>query len=375
MINNKTIRQVVINSKLFPCNGTSYYDVTGSICNFETDLVMPLDACVASFLPVQASGTPTPSSPLPITGHTGLNITKTGANVWNEETLNGYYDRNNSGVYVADNNYLCSKDMVSVVPNTSYFWCINSGETFSGRVLYFDKNGGYLSASESTAPKHSFTTPSGCFFIHFYIYKPSSFIYNKNISINYPSTDTAYHTYAGTTYPVLWTSHGTIYGGSLDVTNGILTTTWKNGNISAEDIINVSSSGGNYIVNIGGPDDISLNSKIMSTDYSYNTDNVDNTIKVVNGKIMINDNRCIDVETASSLLDGLEIYYEVVAPTTTTLTAEDIDTIEGINNIWNDAGTTTIKYPVSGGSCNGIMKFLPIFHPSGKGVKHHGSTF
>ena len=87
MIDNKTIRQVVINSKLFPCSGTSYHDVTGSICNFETDLAAPLKTCEVTVTPNQSAGTPTPSNPLPITGHTGLNVVKCGANFMDAPTL------------------------------------------------------------------------------------------------------------------------------------------------------------------------------------------------------------------------------------------------------------------------------------------------
>lgn len=371
MINNKTIRQVVINSKLFPCGGTTYNEVTGPICNFKTDLAAPLKSCICDFVPIQ-SGTPTPSSPLLITGHTGLNVYKTGANIWNGTVEHGSID-NTTGEETSSPSLWRSVDYIIVKPNTSYYF-----KTEKGLLVYwYDVNGDFISYLDNVGTiNKTVTSPSNAFKCRLRLFSNYSDYEVGDVSMNYPSTDTAYHAYVtATTYPVSWTSHGTIYGGSLDVTNGVLATTWKKGSISAEDIINVSSSGGNYIVNIGGPDDISLNGKIMSTDYSYNTGNVDNTIKVVNGKIRINDNRCIDVETASSLLDGLEIYYEVDDPTTTTLTAEDINTIEGINNIWNDAGTTTIKYPVSGGSCNGIMKFLPIFYPCGKGVNRNGSTF
>ena len=44
------------------------------IASFETDIVLPLKSCKASIVASQASGTPTPSSPLAISGYTGVNL-------------------------------------------------------------------------------------------------------------------------------------------------------------------------------------------------------------------------------------------------------------------------------------------------------------
>ena len=84
-----------------------------------------------------------------------------------------------------------------------------------------------------------------------------------------------------------------------------------------------------------------------------------------------------DVESWKTYLstNNLIICYPLAVPETLTLEPQTINTLEGINNIWNDVGETTVKYAASGGFCNGIMKFLPIFYPNGKGVNHNGSTF
>lgn len=47
---------------------------TGNPVTFLTDLAKPLKSLVANFLPVQASGTPSPDNILPITGWTGVNV-------------------------------------------------------------------------------------------------------------------------------------------------------------------------------------------------------------------------------------------------------------------------------------------------------------
>ena len=47
---------------------------TGNPLTFETDLAKPLKSLIANFLPVQASGTPSPENILPITGWDAVNV-------------------------------------------------------------------------------------------------------------------------------------------------------------------------------------------------------------------------------------------------------------------------------------------------------------
>lgn len=55
---------------------------SGSIANFETPLQMPIVGCKININPVQSGiGTPTPDNPLPISGRTSIEITKTGKNL------------------------------------------------------------------------------------------------------------------------------------------------------------------------------------------------------------------------------------------------------------------------------------------------------
>ena len=386
MINNKTIRQVVINSKLFPCSGITYNEVTGSICNFETDLVMPLDSCVASFLPVQASGIPTPSSPLPITGHTGLNITRAGKNLANIKAYS-QWEIISSTYSMQRKLFAPARVIMSLVDNdpTVDLTGVSLGfvaDDYTGGALNTNQfrwviNSGAIAENRTNVPISGNTS---IYLNSLIAYPRNEATYNKifaryKIQIEVGETATTFEAYKGTTYPVSWTSHGTIYGGNVDIKSGIITKTWNKANIAAADIVTVSPVGSTSIVVINGPSDMSASGLILSTDYEYATGIEDGGISIQEGKIRIIDSRCTDKEAAQSLLDGLEIVYEMSVPTTTSITAETVETLEGINNIWNDAGETTVKYAVSGGSCNGIMKFLPIFYPNGKGVNRSGSTF
>ena len=207
MIDNKTIRKVIMLNKMLPSGSPTYEnrEAEGAVANFTTNTVQPFVKCECT-IDATESGT------------SALNVTRTGANVWDEETLDGYYDRNNQGAYIESSAYLCSKNLISVKPNASYFWCVDFSANFQGRILYFDIDGNYLSASESNAPKHAFTTPNDCYFIHWYLYKPDTYTYNNDVSINYPSTDTSYHAYTGSTTTI--NLDETAYGGSVDVIAG-----------------------------------------------------------------------------------------------------------------------------------------------------------
>lgn len=187
---------------------------SGAIATFDTSLALPLQDCT-----IEINGT----------NLTGANIKVVGANLWDEEWLHGYY--NTSGEYVSNANYLCSKNMFRVKPNTTYYYLVPTG--YTGRIVYYDINGDFISRTGTGTANNTFTTPTNCYFIHLLVDNYSS-DYNNDVSVNYPATDTAYHAYDGTTYPITWQDEaGTVSEGSLNVTTGHLTVV--NGSMGAGD--------------------------------------------------------------------------------------------------------------------------------------------
>lgn len=65
----------------FKANEPYLQTATGNVANFTTDMVAPLKECKINFLPIQASGTPSPDNVLPITGWTECDLWKTGKNI------------------------------------------------------------------------------------------------------------------------------------------------------------------------------------------------------------------------------------------------------------------------------------------------------
>ena len=380
MINNKTIRQVVINSKLFPCSGTSYHDVTGSICNFETDLAAPLKTCEVTVTPNQAAGTPTPSNPIPIYGHTGLNVVKCGANFFDETTERGTIN-DTTGQPTSSDTQIRSVDFCSCKGGATYY--IKVGSNNSIRVFWYASDYTYLGQTQNIA-NATVTAPANARYFKIRGTNAYGTSYQNDISINYPSTDTTYHAYnTATTYPISWTD--TVYGGSVDIISGTGISDYGYLVLDGSEDWDLYSPQYGFALSIEG-----MKNGSAMEGYSNFLPTITSSANfgIRFGGALVNNNiyccRIIgeiegvtDVESWKTYLstNNLIICYPLAVPETLTLEPQTINTLEGINNIWNDAGETTVKYAASGGSCNGVMKFLPIFYPNGKGVKHHGNTF
>ncbi|MBO5816146.1 MAG: hypothetical protein J6R30_08565 [Bacteroidales bacterium] len=80
MIDNKTIREVVIADKLFPGGGDPTYEdrtATGAIATVDTNVAMALNSCSCIINPLQeGSGDPSPENPRTIVGFDSLIVTR-----------------------------------------------------------------------------------------------------------------------------------------------------------------------------------------------------------------------------------------------------------------------------------------------------------
>lgn len=164
---------------------------------------------VAGCKPMVEIGT-TPTTPYapysnicPISGHAGVNVYRTGTNLWDEEWEVGGYNTT-TGAKSVQSNRIRSKNMTPVVPSTNY--CFVKGTTHGEYILFYDADGTYLSDYSYSATKtHVFTTPANCRYVAWYLATGYGTTYNNDISINYPSTDTDYHAYSGNVYPITFT--------------------------------------------------------------------------------------------------------------------------------------------------------------------------
>ena len=102
----------------------------------------------------------------------------TGFNQWDEEWELGGYSTSN-GQKAADNTRIRNKNYIPCLPNTTY--CNSSPATMI--VLYYDAGKNFISY-EGVLTNITFTTPSNCGYINFYMATAYGTTYNNDICIN-----------------------------------------------------------------------------------------------------------------------------------------------------------------------------------------------
>ena len=272
---------------------------SGPIASFNTELAVPLVDCTSTIVATQAPGTPTPSDPKAITGYTGLNLTRCGVNLFVETWEEGYIN-SGTGAIIWSTAYKTT-DFIKVSPNAQYYCKATIINADTPNVCYYNANKEKIvfQSSVSSFFNNVFTTPNSADICYMRITLTIANTSTDNFTINYPSTDTTYHAYNGTTYAVDWTDEaGTVYGGTLDLTTGVLTVTHGE----------IDSYNGE-----------SINEPWLSSKDVYTEGGTPTT--------------------------GAQVVYPLTTPVTYNLTPTQVRAIVGANNVYSDTnGDTTVQY-------------------------------
>lgn len=334
--------------------------VTGAIASFNSAYnKIPIKSLNCNIEPIQSgSGDPSPENVRPISGRTGLSVERVGVNVWDEEWENGYYNRA-TGIKDGNRNttYFRSKNYIPCVPNTSYYFkapSVHASNATYYAVLYYDADKNYISAINSGIGDTVRTTPENAHFMTFYIEAVTSgATYNHDISINYPSTDTEYHPYQGSTYSVNWqTEAGTVYGGYVDVVSGKLVVDRAMVDLGTLTWVYISSDKRFYCRIYGWKEYTTsqVANAICSQYYPVSRDNLlsfdkcfsisSNVLSFIN----IRDTAYSDATTFKTAMNGVQLVYELATPTEIQLTPQEVRALLDENNIWCDSGDVTVDY-------------------------------
>lgn len=169
-----------------------------------------------------------------------------------------------------------------------------------------------------------------------------------------------------TTYAADWTDEaGTVYGGTVDLSTGVLTVTWAASDMGAldwEKTAGASSASGKIFITRS----VLLKARARytahnvlcsiyataSSDVWFNANYPDLTIGVSAnaGRIIVrNDTYDDDVPSFKAAMNGVYVVYELATPVTYQLTPQEISTLVGQNYVWSDTGdvTVTVKGAVS----------------------------
>ena len=146
---------------------------------------------------------------------------------------------------------------------------------------------------------------------------------------------------------------GTVYGGTLDVTTGVLTVDRAMVDIGSLNFARASSRFYATVENgIGiSPQNVYSACEIYAKSIVNWTNIPDFTFTYgpnISGRgrcLAINDPRYTAEDEFKTAMNGVKLVYGIANPITYQLTPQEITTLLGANNIWADTGDTTVEYP------------------------------
>lgn len=291
----------------------------------------------------------------PITGWTGANVTRTGKNLFDKSKFQNLATNHE---YVAQS-YNCKA--IQLAPNTTYTVSQSSGVAESTPVLLLNNKvavneTGYFDCRLASHTRTYTTDETGCLYIGSLggDSATNARIDACNIQIEVGSTATAYEPYNGDTYAVTFpTEAGTVYGGTLDVTTGVLTVDTVSKTISSgrATAINQLTNTTRFLV----LDALVSNwykrfiicDRLKRNDYA--TDAVGFSHGDESSNVFIKLDKSLGLTTSALISEWLsnnplQFVYKLETPTTYQLTPTEVKTLLGANNIFADTGAVDVEY-------------------------------
>ena len=306
----------------------------------------------------------------PISGWTEAKVWGTGENLLNDvdpTLLNAYYS---GGTVTANNN-----NRIQILPcfsNTAYSFTYNrvaiSG-THSVRICSFTSlpdigsTGTIMEASIADGASATFTTGANDKYLGIYWGDASYTDIEATISasvLNLGSTASPYSPYSGSSLTIPFGQ--TVYGGTLDVTTGVLTVDRAIQDLGAQDVSwSMQAGSGTRLARFNTTKISSVvdtSELIDSGNFVANTlcslfkyspavaagRDVNYTYGVFkNGTIYVIDTDYDNETDFKTAMSGVQLAYPLATPVTVQLTPEEVDAIVGRNVMWTDASDLTVE--------------------------------
>lgn len=343
---------------------------SGAIASFPDGADnIPVKSLTVDIEPVQSgSGDPSPDNVRPISGHTSAVVTRTGKNLFDKSnTANILNNTDFSGATIGVSSQRCVV-FIPCKPNRTYMVSRKAGLTNERFAIGYTTElpaVGVAVANVTLAPNSqtvgnlmslSVTTGSDAKYVVVWAYWDNMTGALDDLQIELGSTATDYEPYNGQEYTI--DLGGTVYGGTLDVTTGVLTVdrqivdlgtlTWIESSISVTGVKEfLSQEIKNVVKKPARNGDVA---NVICE--NYKTVSADNTWAGVIGIAIRTDGNVLCDNTTNyanasefkTAMDGVQLAYEIAEPFTVQLTANDIKTLLGTNNIWSDAGNVDVEY-------------------------------
>ena len=358
-------------------------DLSGAMASFETHEIAPLVDCKVKIEAIQSgSGTPSPDNVRPITGFTGANIVNISGNNINLVSyirniyLGTYgfvdlgslsWNYNSSLAYF----YATLSDMKQATqPDELLNWVQNKYTQIGARFNVDwgsapDKSIGtrqttsYLCVKDSAyTDTTAFTNAMSGVYLLYELDTPTTpSITSAQLSAICNSFDVIDNVTA-----ISWQDEaGTVYGGSLDVTSGVLTVTSVIFDLGSNNWSMISPTATipdtRFYCNALKDVIVKPQSTVVASGccdvFTIVSDNVLNTTQTTlenvlaigsDGYIYVRNNDYSDTNAFKTAMSGHKFVYELATPVTYQLTPTEIKTILGVNNIWADTGDIDVVY-------------------------------
>lgn len=298
---------------------------------------------------------------MPIIGTNSVDLNITGVNVWDEQWEIGKLT-DTGGLDNTVTNCIRTVNYIPIKSATQYR-AVNS-QTLS--VRYYNKNKEYISRLD-VLPGQEFTTPANAYYMKFFVASNYGIEYNNDISINYPSTKTAYYKYSKHSSSNNIDFNRTYYGGDWDVISGEYTKTYEYLEFdgSGDEEWRIEGEGTNlqkFIIPLALPADSNLQvgaSDKFSNRFVYSSSSAENqtwgNMKIdINAVFYDSDQVFSSTETDSSsalykFKDWLrqhpvQICYKLANTQTLHFNPTELKNPIGYNNIWTNSGNLKIIY-------------------------------
>lgn len=369
--------------------------VEGSVVDFADGADgLPVADLTVQIEGVQAgTGDPSPDNIRPITGWTGVDLRRTGKNLWGgaamladikaavpaatvDETAGeiSYHSNaqsthpflgvpaNNSKPYRMVFKENTQYTLILTFSNTSL-----AGTTAAANIAIHYTDGTYSSPSRSNSEASTkytvaFATARGktvrdiakiTFYGHSTIYTNESGLFEGVLTAD------DFEPYVGTSYPITFPAGaGTVYGGSLDVTTGVLTVNRVAKQLTSAEDISVYRSGStttSFKIPSFGYGSVVQTKTQLSSHFTYNR-SADIASDDRAGTFLVGSSRNAWVQVPNSIattvaelkawLDTQEVILSwlLEQPQTYQLTPTEVTTLLGWNTLYADTGDVAVKY-------------------------------
>lgn len=332
---------------------------TGNPLTFVTDLAKPLKNLYAMFTPVQeGSGNPSPESPRPITGWTGVTVYHSGEDTSDPDVysvtfpcvgtnlfdissvMSGTLDGN--GNYVENPSRTVSDFITLPAGNYVFSRSLTANTSYWKAYSYTMDNVEIKQLFNSTSSTGPFTLTEEC---------------KIRIAFDYIVTSDDKVQLEKGTYPSGYEPYTTtLYGGNIDLVSGILTKTWVSRSMKSMRWGNFSG----FFVFVA-QEQKNKTSMPLCDCYPVVTGNpsTEQTVGAYAngasyaGSILFYKSGMTSVQDFNDWLNGLDydphIAYQLPTPETYQLTPQEITALIGNNTVWSDAnGNCYVTYVKKG---------------------------